>query len=82
MQYTELYLLLTCGYFNPLDEIFFQSYFIYYIKYSIHFCLLNKLVNIIIKKALTSHQSCSSLLWYYYTLYIGLDLPICIPILR
>lgn len=50
MQYTELSLLLACGYFNLLDETSFQSYLIYYIKYSIRFCLLNELVNIIIVK--------------------------------
>lgn len=32
MHYKELLLLLACGYFNPLDEISFQSYLIYYIK--------------------------------------------------
>lgn len=48
MYYKELLLLLACGYFNPLDEISFQSYLIYYIKQHIPSCLHNELVNIII----------------------------------
>lgn len=59
--YNKLPLLLACGYFNPLNEIFFQSYLKYHIKYHIPFCLCNELVNIVIvEESKSSHYASPS----------------------
>lgn len=59
--YNKIPLLLACGYFNPLNEISFQSYLKYHIKYHIPFCLCNELVNIVIgEESKSSHYASPS----------------------
>lgn len=56
--YNKIPLLLACGYFNPLNEISFQSYLKYHIKYHIPFCLCNELVNtVIVEESKSSHYA-------------------------